>query len=54
MIPKSGVRFSDQDHAKLNSLRALPAFLYPSPVEAPHGPVVVPVSMMPGAARAQQ
>jgi hypothetical protein len=23
----------------------------PSPVEAPHGPVIVPVSMMPGAAR---
>ena len=34
--------------------RALPAVACPSPVEAPHGPVIVPVSMMPGAARAQQ
>ena len=31
--------------------RALPAPTCPSPVEAPHGPVVVPVSMMPEAAR---
>ena len=32
-------------------LRALPALTYPSPVAAPHAPVVVPASMMPGAAR---
>jgi len=29
----------------------LPTPAYPSPVEAPHGPVIVPVSMMPRAAR---
>jgi len=33
--------------------RALPAPACPSPVAAPHGPVVVPASMMPGAAPAR-
>jgi hypothetical protein len=33
------------------SSRALPALSCPSPVAAPHAPVVMPASMMPGAAR---
>jgi len=33
------------------SSRALPALSCPSPVAAPHAPVVMPESMMPGAAR---
>jgi hypothetical protein len=32
-------------------VRALPALIYPSPVAAPHRPVVMPVCMIPEAAR---
>jgi hypothetical protein len=35
-------------------VRALPAIACPSPVEAPHAPVVMPASMMPGPARERQ
>src|ERR1700733_11872528 len=41
--------FRGQNRTQL--VRALPALIYPSPVDAPHRPVVMPVCMMPEAAR---